>query len=67
MQSKTLLALAIAIATSGDLFAKQTLINADAMVDVANAKTIENVSVLVDGQRIVQVAQQGEIDVIDDI
>ncbi|MFW8590987.1 amidohydrolase family protein [Glaciecola sp. 2405UD65-10] len=44
------------------VFAKQILINADAMLDVAAGKTIKNVSVLIDDKRIVKISKQGEID-----
>lgn len=44
------------------VFAKQILINADAMLDVAAGKTVKNVSLLIDDKRIVKVSKQGEID-----
>lgn len=45
------------------LSAKQTLINADAYVDVEQGKIIESVAVLIENNRIKQVAQQGQIKV----
>lgn len=52
---------------STNLLASQTLINADALLDVENGKTIKNVSVLVENNRIMKVAKQGKIDTGDDV
>jgi len=46
---------------SSRVFAQQTLINADALLDVSNGKIIENVSVLVEDNKIIHVGQQGSI------
>jgi imidazolonepropionase-like amidohydrolase len=46
---------------SGRVFAQQILINADALLDVSNGKIIENISVLVEDNKIIRVGQQGSI------
>lgn len=46
---------------TSNLFAKQFLINADAYVDVATGETVNYVAVLVDGNEIVEVGQQGQV------
>jgi len=51
---------------SAHLMAAQTLINADALIDVENGKTIKDVAVLVEGNRIIRIADQGDIKVSDD-
>lgn len=51
---------------SAHLAAAQTLINADALIDVESGKTIKDVSVLVEGNRIIRIADQGDIEVSDD-
>ena len=52
---------AVALMVSTQLHANQTLLNADAMVDVANGKVIKNVSVLIENNKIVEVGNQGSI------
>lgn len=51
---------------SAHLAAAQTLINADALIDVESGKTIKDVAVLVEGNRIIRIADQGDIEVSDD-
>lgn len=52
---------------STNLLANQTLINADALLDVENGKTIKNVSVLIVDNKIMEVAKQGKIKTTDDV
>jgi imidazolonepropionase-like amidohydrolase len=61
MKSFRLLAIAAVLLATSTSYAQQTLINADAYIDVSNGKKVNNVSVLVDGNRIIQVATQGEV------
>ncbi len=65
--NKLILIAASALLFAPQVSAKQTLINADALVDVAQGKIIESVSVLVEDQRIIQVAKQGEIELGENI
>ncbi|WP_440876146.1 Xaa-Pro dipeptidase [Thalassotalea sp. PLHSN55] len=55
------LAIATALLQAPTVFAQQTLINADAYLDVKKEKIINNISVLIDGNTIVKVAKQGTI------
>jgi imidazolonepropionase-like amidohydrolase len=50
---------------SNNAFSQQILINADALLDVSNGKTIKNVSVLVENNKIISVSQQGSINPTD--
>ncbi|GAC30755.1 metal-dependent hydrolase family protein [Brumicola pallidula] len=50
---------------SNRAFAQQTLINADALLDVSNGEIVENVSVLVENNKIIRVGQQGSINSAD--
>jgi imidazolonepropionase-like amidohydrolase len=43
-------------------YGQHTLINADAMLDVTNGRLMQNVSVLIDNNQIIEIAKQGEID-----
>ena len=67
MNYKNLIVICSVLFFSSNLFAKQTLINADALIDVDNGLTIKNVSVLIEDNKIIQVAKQGEIDVNKDL
>ena len=57
----------VAFIMSTHIHANQTLLNADAMVDVANGKVISNVAVLVEDNKIVEVGKQGSIDADGDV
>jgi imidazolonepropionase-like amidohydrolase len=46
--------------------AKQTLINADAMLDVEGGKIVKNIAVLIDDNKIIDVGQQGTLNVSQD-
>ncbi len=61
MKSFRLLSIAAALLVTANTYAQQTLINADAYVDVKKGKTIKNIAVLIDGNKIIQVAKQGKI------
>jgi imidazolonepropionase-like amidohydrolase len=61
MKSFQSLAVAAALIANFNVYAEQILINADAYVDVKQGKTIKNVSVLVDGNKIIQVGKQGKV------
>jgi imidazolonepropionase-like amidohydrolase len=61
VKSFKLLGVAVALLTTFNTFAQQTLINADTYVDVKQGKTIKNVSVLVDGNKIIEVGKQGKV------
>jgi len=61
------LALSTALLCSLNAQAQQTLINANALIDVANGNIINNVSVLVDGNKIKRISQQGKIKLNDTI
>nr|WP_297348339.1 amidohydrolase family protein [uncultured Glaciecola sp.] len=50
---------------SNSAFSQQILIKADALLDVSNGKTIKNVSVLVENNKIISVSQQGTINPTD--
>lgn len=67
MKPISLLLSSAALLLSTQLFANQTLINADALIDVENGETLKSVSVLVEQNRIIRVASQGDIDVNSDI
>jgi len=56
-----LLAASAVILATFNVYAQQTLINADAYVDVQKGKIIKNVSVLIDGNKIIQVGKKGKI------
>ncbi len=63
--------LAITLACSALLFsnnicAQQTLINADALINVKEGKTIQNVAVLIEGNKIIALGKQGQLNVADD-
>lgn len=60
MKTRLLIA-ALAAATSLSSFAKQTIINADAMVDVVTGKTIKNVAVVVENNTITEITKQGKV------
>ncbi|MBT1452116.1 amidohydrolase family protein [Glaciecola sp. XM2] len=51
------------LAISLNVLSKQTLINADALIDTENGKVVKNVSVLIEDNIIIEVATQGEIQV----
>lgn len=55
------LAISAALLTSFSTLAQQTLINADAYLDVKSGKTVNNVSVLIDNNKIIRIAKQGAI------
>jgi len=61
MKSFQLLSIATALLAASNVYAAQTLINADAYVDVKKGKVIKNISVLVDGNKIIAVGKQGKV------
>lgn len=61
MKSLTIIAAAIAVSFSAVVSAKQTLLNADAYIDVKNGETIQYVSVLVEDNKIIEVGRQGQV------
>lgn len=61
MKSVQLLSVATALLASFNSFAQQTLINADAYIDVSKGKTINNVAVLVEDNKIIQIGTQGKV------
>lgn len=61
MKPFQLLSVATAILASFTVLAQQTIINADAYIDVSKGKTINNVSVLVEDNKIIQIGSQGHI------
>jgi len=61
VKSIRLLCASVAMALTGGAYAQQTLINADAYVDVKNGETIQYVSVLIDGNTIMEVGRQGQV------
>jgi len=61
MKSLQQFTVSAALLTSFTTFAQQTLINADALLDVKTGKTIKNVSVLIDGKTISRITQQGTV------
>ena len=46
---------------SSRVFAQQILMNADALLDVSSGEIVENISVLVEGNKIIRMGQQGTI------
>ncbi len=50
-----------ALLISNELAAQQTLINADALINVQEGKTIRDVAVLIDGNKIIAVGKQGQL------
>ena len=56
-----LLSITTVLFAATNVFAQQTLINADAYIDVKKGKTIKHVAVLIDGNKIIQVGKQGKI------
>ena len=56
-----LLSITAALLVASNVFAQQVLINADAYIDVKSGKTIKKVSVLIENNKILQVAKQGKI------
>ncbi len=61
MNSFRLLSVTAVLLTTFTVYAQQTLINADAYIDVKKGKTINNVSVLIDGNKIIKVGKQGKV------
>jgi len=61
MNKRKTLVIASMLCTSLNVFAQQTLINADAYIDVAEGKIIKNVSVLIDGNKIIKVGKQSKV------
>lgn len=61
MKSIRLLSITTVLFAATNVFAQQTLINADAYIDVKKGKTIKHVAVLIDGNKIIQVGKQGKI------
>ena len=59
--NKKIIATAMAALCSVSAFAKDTLINADALVDVKSGKLMKNVSVLITDNTIVKVGKQGKV------
>lgn len=55
------LALFISTCFSLNAFANQTIINADALIDTESGTLVSNVSVLIEDNLIVEIAQQGEL------
>jgi imidazolonepropionase-like amidohydrolase len=58
------LAITIACSTllfSNNILAQQTLINADALINVKEGKTIQNVAVLIEGNKIIALGKQGQL------
>lgn len=56
--NKKMIATVMAVLCSASVFAKDTLINADALVDVKSGKLINNVAVLITDNKIAQVLSQ---------
>jgi imidazolonepropionase-like amidohydrolase len=56
-----LLSVATVLLVGSNAMAQQTLINADAYVDVKQGKVVNNIAILIDGNKIVQVGQQGKV------
>ncbi|MFT6331413.1 MAG: imidazolonepropionase-like amidohydrolase, partial [Bermanella sp.] len=50
---------------SNRAFAQQTLINADALLDVSSGAIVDNVAVLVENNKIIRVGPQGSINPAD--
>lgn len=61
MKSFKLLSVTAALLANFNVHAQQTLINADAYIDVSKGKTISNISVLVEDNTIIQVGTQGKV------
>ena len=61
MKSFQLLGVVTALLTVSHVYAQQTLINADAYIDVKKGKSVKNVSILIDGNKIIQVGKQGKV------
>lgn len=61
MMNKKMIATVMAVLCSASVFAKDTLINADALVDVKSGKLINNVAVLITDNKIAQVGKQGKV------
>ena len=59
--NKKMIATVMAALCSASVFAKDTLINADALVDVKSGKLINNVAVLITDNKIAQVGKQGKV------
>lgn len=57
---------ALMLCFSSAALAQQTLLNADAYLDVRSGKRINNVSILIEGNKILAIGRQGELDVEDD-
>ncbi len=55
-----------ALLVSSNLLAKQTLINADAFIDVEKGTTVQDVAVLIEDNKIVEVGQQGKLNAAKD-
>ncbi|MFT6270173.1 MAG: imidazolonepropionase-like amidohydrolase [Alphaproteobacteria bacterium] len=63
--SKCILFVAL-VSFSLSIIAKQTLLNADSMLDVETGKIIKNVAVLIEDNKIVSVGKQGKLTVAED-
>lgn len=61
MMNKKIITSIIAAMCSVSAFAQDTLINADALVDVKSGKLVKDVSVLISDNEIVKVGQQGKV------
>ena len=61
MMNKKIITSLIAAMCSVSAFAQDTLINADALVDVKSGKLVKDVSVLISDNEIVKVGQQGKV------
>ncbi len=61
MKAFKLIGIAATLLATCNVYAQQTLINADAYIDVKRGKTIKNIAVLIDGNKIVEVGKQGKV------
>lgn len=61
MNTAKKLSVAVTLLSSFSISAQQSLLNADAYLDVSTGKLIKNVSVLVDKNKIVAVGKQGKV------
>lgn len=61
MMNKKIITSLIAAMCSISAFAQDTLINADALVDVKSGKLVKDVSVLISDNEIIKVGQQGKV------
>lgn len=61
MKSFQLLGVVSALLTVSHAYAQQTLINADAYIDVKKGKSVKNISILIDGNKIIQIGNQGKV------